>query len=177
MVLKTGRTKKMSKSIQSLNSTLAPQAGIKMEVDVKKEPETAKPELKSPPVPPPQKVSFTAEELKTALMPPLMKMYNQEPEAIPFRTPVDPQTLNIPDYFDIVKKPMDMSTIKRKLDSGQYKDPWEVVDDVWLMFENAWIYNRKTSRVYKYCTKVSGAFWLFATEMHCHHSTHYILAF
>ena len=134
---------------------LALQTGIKMEVEVKKEPD-AKPELKSPPVPPPQKVSFTPEELKTAMMPPLMKMYNQEPEAIPFRTPVDPQTLNIPDYFEIVKKPMDMSTIKRKLDSGQYKDPWEVVDDVWLMFENAWIYNRKTSRVYKYCSKVSG---------------------
>jgi len=27
-------------------------------------------------------------------------------------------------------------------------------DDVWLMFDNAWLYNRKTSRVYKYCTKV-----------------------
>ena len=59
------------------------------------------------------------------------------------------------DYFDIVKKPMDMSTIRRKLETGQYKDPWEYVDDVWLMFENAWLYNRKTSRVYKYCSKVS----------------------
>ena len=47
--------------------------------------------------------------------------------------------------------------IKRKLDTGQYQDPWEYVDDVWLMFENAWVYNKKTSRVYKYCTKV-GAF-------------------
>ena len=52
-----------------------------------------------------------------------------------------------------------------------------MVDDVWLMFENAWIYNRKTSRVYKYCTKVSGGFWLLTTEMHCNHSTHYISAF
>ena len=47
-----------------------------------------------------------------------------------------------------------MSTIKRKLDTGQYQDPWQYVDDVWLMFDNAWLYNRKTSRVYKYCTKV-----------------------
>ena len=47
-----------------------------------------------------------------------------------------------------------MSTIERKLDFGAYKDPWEFVDDVWLMFENAWTYNRKTSRVYKYCSKV-----------------------
>ena len=30
------------------------------------------------------------------------------------------------DYFDIVKQPMDLSTIKRKLDAGQYNNPWEV---------------------------------------------------
>lgn len=58
------------------------------------------------------------------------------------------------DYHDIVKKPMDLGSIKRKLDNGQYNNPWEYVNDVWLMFDNAWLYNRKTSRVYKYCTKV-----------------------
>ena len=142
-------------SSAAAGSSTGADSKVKMEVDVKKEPTDAKPDLQSPPIPPPQKVSFSPEELKTAMMPPIMKMYNQEPEAIPFRTPVDPATLNIPDYFEIVKKPMDMSTIKRNLDAGIYKDPWEVVDDVWLMFENAWVYNRKTSRVYKYCTKVS----------------------
>ena len=49
---------------------------------------------------------------------------------------------------------MDMSCIKRKLDTGAYTDPWEFVNDVFLMFENAWVYNRKTSRVYRYCSKV-----------------------
>ena len=58
------------------------------------------------------------------------------------------------DYFDIVKKPMDLSTVRRKLDSGAYSDPWEFVDDTMQMFDNAWLYNRKTSRVYKYATKV-----------------------
>jgi E1A/CREB-binding protein len=100
------------------------------------------------------KITFSPEELKAALEPPLMKMYNQEPEAIPFRIPVDPGSLGIPDYFEIIKKPMDMCCIKRKLDTGVYKDPWEFVDDVYLMFENAWTYNRKSSRVFKYCLKV-----------------------
>lgn len=62
------------------------------------------------------------------------------------------------DYFDIVKNPIDLSTIKRKLDTGQYQEPWQYVDDVWLMFNNAWLYNRKTSRVYKYCTKLAEVF-------------------
>ena len=50
---------------------------------------------------------------------------------------------------------MDLSTIKRKLDSGQYTEPWQIVDDIWLMFNNAWLYNKKTSRVYKYASKVN----------------------
>ena len=101
-----------------------------------------------------QKVTFAPEELRTALLPTVEKMWDQEPEASPFRTPVDPTALGIPDYFDIIKKPMDMSQIKRKLDVGNYSDPWQFVTDVYLMFENAWTYNRKTSRVYRYCSKV-----------------------
>ncbi|XP_062873052.1 histone acetyltransferase p300 isoform X2 [Trichomycterus rosablanca] len=105
-----------------------------------------------------KKKIFYAEELREVLMPTLETLYKQDPESLPFRQPVDPQQLGIPDYFEVVKNPMDLSTIKRKLDTGQYQDPWQFVDDVWLMFNNAWLYNRKTSRVYKYCTKVAEVF-------------------
>lgn len=98
---------------------------------------------------------FKSDELRQALLPTLEAMYMQEVESIPFRQPVDPNSLGIPDYFDIVRKPMDLSTIHNKLNQGQYSDPWEYVDDVWLMFDNAWLYNKKNSRVYKHCTKVS----------------------
>ena len=121
---------------------------VKNEV-VKEEP--AKPQLTKEQL----KVTFSRDELRNALLPPLDKLYNIEPEASPFRTPVDPQALGIPDYFEIIKTPMDMTTIKKKLDEGTYTEPWEFVDDVWQMFENAWTYNRKQSRVYKYCSKVN----------------------
>ncbi|XP_014059288.2 histone acetyltransferase p300 isoform X5 [Salmo salar] len=112
---------------------------------------------------------FKPEELRQALMPTLEALYRQDPESLPFRQPVDPQLLGIPvrirtsnktnlDYFDIVKNPIDLSTIKRKLDTGQYQEPWQYVDDIWLMFNNAWLYNRKTSRVYKYCSKLAEVF-------------------
>ncbi|XP_062840923.1 CREB binding protein b isoform X2 [Trichomycterus rosablanca] len=101
---------------------------------------------------------FKPEELRQALMPTLEALYRQDPESLPFRQPVDPMLLGIPDYFDIVKNPIDLSTIKRKLDTGQYQEPWQYVDDIWLMFNNAWLYNRKTSRVYKYCSKLSEVF-------------------
>ena len=29
---------------------------------------------------------------------------------------------------------------------------------MWLMFDNAWVYNKKTSRVYKYCSKLAEVF-------------------
>lgn len=105
-----------------------------------------------------RKKVFKPEELRQALMPTLEALYRQDPESLPFRQPVDPMLLGIPDYFDIVKNPIDLSTIKRKLDTGQYQEPWQYVDDVWLMFNNAWLYNRKTSRVYKYCTKLAEVF-------------------
>lgn len=104
---------------------------------------------------------FKPDELRVALMPTLEKLFRQDPESLPFRQPVDAQALGIPDYFDIVTKPIDLSTIKLKLDRGEYRDPWEYVDDVWLMFENAWLYNRKNSRVYRYCTKVSFTFYQY----------------
>lgn len=100
---------------------------------------------------------YKPDELRVALMPTLEKLFRQEPESLPFRQPVDAQALGIPDYFDIVTNPIDLSTIKMKLDHGEYRESWEYVEDVWLMFGNAWLYNRKNSRVYRYCTKVSEA--------------------
>ncbi|ESN92560.1 hypothetical protein HELRODRAFT_95876, partial [Helobdella robusta] len=103
-------------------------------------------------------------------MPVLQKLYQQVPECEPFLYPVDPIGLGIPvsfsflrdfhecDYHAIIKHPMDLSTIKDKLDNGIYENPWEFIDDVGLMFDNAWLYNRKTSKVYKYCSKLSEVF-------------------
>uniref|UniRef100_A0A8B9GHF4 histone acetyltransferase n=1 Tax=Amazona collaria TaxID=241587 RepID=A0A8B9GHF4_9PSIT len=131
-----------------------------IKVDVKEEEESSTNGTTSQSTSPsqPRKKIFKPEELRQALMPTLEALYRQDPESLPFRQPVDPQLLGIPDYFDIVKNPMDLSTIKRKLDTGQYQEPWQYVDDVWLMFNNAWLYNRKTSRVYKFCTKLAEVF-------------------
>ena len=79
----------------------------------------------------------------------------EDPKSYEFRDPVPWKELGLNDYPEIIKKPMDMASIKRKLDTGGYSDPWQYIDDIWQMFENAWTYNRKTSRVYKYCSKVS----------------------
>jgi len=102
-------------------------------------------------------IKFPSEYLVEKLMPILDRMY-KDPDSLAFHIPVNPEELGLPDYFNVVKKPMDMSTIKKKLEDGKYSNPQEFVDDNWLMFNNAWLYNKKTSRVYKSCTKLSEVF-------------------
>uniref|UniRef100_A0A5F9C696 Bromodomain testis-specific protein n=1 Tax=Oryctolagus cuniculus TaxID=9986 RepID=A0A5F9C696_RABIT len=63
------------------------------------------------------------------------------PYAWPFYNPVDVNALGLHNYYDIVKNPMDLGTIKGKMDSHQYKDACEFAADVRLMFMNCYKYN------------------------------------
>ncbi|KAM7279787.1 hypothetical protein ACFE04_006921 [Oxalis oulophora] len=65
-----------------------------------------------------------------------------------FNTPVDVVKLNIPDYFTVIKQPMDLGTVKRKLASKAYLSPLEFADDVRLTFKNAMTYNPSTNDVH-----------------------------
>ncbi|XP_006919540.1 bromodomain testis-specific protein [Pteropus alecto] len=61
--------------------------------------------------------------------------------AWPFYNPVDVNALGLHNYYDIVKNPMDLGTIKRKMDNQEYKDAYEFAADVRLMFVNCYKYN------------------------------------
>ncbi|CAA2993867.1 transcription factor GTE8 [Olea europaea subsp. europaea] len=58
-----------------------------------------------------------------------------------FSSPVDVVKLNLPDYFNVIKNPMDLGTIKSKLASGKYASPLDFLADVRLTFTNAKTYN------------------------------------
>ena len=58
-----------------------------------------------------------------------------------YREPVDPVKLMIPQYFNVIKNPMDLGTIERKLKSEQYPTVKGVVDDLNLMVDNAVLFN------------------------------------
>lgn len=66
----------------------------------------------------------------------------------PFAEPVDPVLLNIPDYFDIIKHPMDFGTIRKKLYAGKYEDISDFSADANLVFSNACMYNHPGTDVY-----------------------------
>ena len=76
-----------------------------------------------------------------------------------FHKPVDPEELEIPDYFDVVTKPMDFSTIKQKLALNQYHGGLqEFIEDVNLTFDNCIKYNGEDSSVGKMCKTVREEF-------------------
>lgn len=64
----------------------------------------------------------------------------------PFNAPVDVNVYK--DYLEKVSKPMDFGTIKRNLDTGQYRHPEQFVEDVRLVFNNARMYNKPGSDVH-----------------------------
>ncbi|XP_032884857.1 bromodomain-containing protein 3-like isoform X1 [Amblyraja radiata] len=62
--------------------------------------------------------------------------------AWPFQQPVDAVKLNLPDYYQITKKPMDLGTIKKRLENKYYCQAMECIEDLNTMFTNCYVYNR-----------------------------------
>lgn len=75
-----------------------------------------------------------------------------------FNTPVDPVELGLPDYFDIIKKPMDLGTVNKKLDSGMYHFIEDFAAEVNLTFDNAMTYNEEHSVVYDMAKELKAKF-------------------
>ncbi|CAO4360522.1 unnamed protein product [Caenorhabditis nigoni] len=73
----------------------------------------------------------------------LAEFYNKKYQefAWVFYEPVDAATMGLHDYHNIIKHPMDMKTIKKKLEAGQYKEPAEFESDIRLMINNCLTYN------------------------------------
>jgi Bromodomain len=58
-----------------------------------------------------------------------------------FSEPVDPVALGIPNYFQVVKEPMDLRTINRRMEAGDITTPEEFARLSRLVFENAMTFN------------------------------------
>ena len=58
-----------------------------------------------------------------------------------FSEPVDPIALGIPTYFDIIKEPMDLRTLHRRMEANEVKSPEEFARLCRLIFENAVMFN------------------------------------
>jgi Histone acetylation protein/Bromodomain len=66
-----------------------------------------------------------------------------------FNEPVDPVALGLPDYTSIVKRPMDLGTVKRRLYAVAYPSRQEAADDIRRVFTNAMLYNPPMNIIHK----------------------------
>lgn len=69
------------------------------------------------------------------------------PESDVFKEPVDHKALGLVDYLDIVKNPMDLGTVKKKFDYGEYDGVEAMANDIRLIWTNCMLYNRDGSEV------------------------------
>ncbi|XP_026858854.2 bromodomain-containing protein 3b isoform X3 [Electrophorus electricus] len=85
--------------------------------------------------------------------------------AWPFYKPVDAEALELHDYHEIIKQPMDLSTVKKKMDSREYQDAQSFAADVRLMFSNCYKYNPPDHEVVAMARKLQDVFEMRFAKM------------
>ena len=84
----------------------------------------------------------------------------------PFKQPVNPVVDNVPNYFDVVKRPMDLNTIRTKMINGAYKTAAEFEADVRLIFQNCYEYWTQDDAIWKTCQEFENYFDTQWSERH-----------
>ncbi|KAI9250326.1 Bromodomain-containing protein [Sporodiniella umbellata] len=92
----------------------------------------------------------------------------KHPCAFAFLQPVDPVYFNIPDYFDVIKHPMDLSAIEKKLNT--YKSKAEFISDIQLMLDNCYTYNNQTDPVCEQARELEKILKKQIVKLHTPHS-------
>merc|ERR1719153_1705160 len=78
--------------------------------------------------------------------------------AWPFYKPVDTEQLDLHDYKQVIKKPMDLGTVKTKMEGREYRTPAEFAIDMRLIFTNCYKYNPPEHDVVAMARKLQDVF-------------------
>merc|ERR1719186_267296 len=78
--------------------------------------------------------------------------------AWPFYKPVDTEQLDLHEYKQVIKKPMDLGTVKTKMEGREYRTPAEFATDMRLIFTNCYKYNPPEHDVVAMARKLQDVF-------------------
>ncbi|KAJ8099356.1 hypothetical protein POJ06DRAFT_133679 [Lipomyces tetrasporus] len=87
-----------------------------------------------------------------AVMQHLLNEMMNHPSAWPFAQPVNKDEVN--DYYQIIKEPMDLSTMEQRLESDAYQSMEDFIYDARLIYNNCRQYNNETTTYYKNANKL-----------------------
>ena len=87
----------------------------------------------------------------------LVNLVQNHIDSWPFISPVPAE--EVPDYYDVVKDPICLETIKERVESGEYYQTLEMfAADFRLMFNNCRLYNAPDTVFYKNATRLEAYF-------------------
>ncbi|KAL4471793.1 hypothetical protein ABPG72_008811 [Tetrahymena utriculariae] len=107
------------------------------------------------------KTEATKTKLDRELIKKLHKILNNlinDPESGEFRKPVYYKALGLEDYKKIIKKPMDLNSVRRNLNKNSYEFLEEILDDIQLVWNNCKLYNEQGSWIYLTAVKLETFF-------------------
>ncbi|KAH7648621.1 hypothetical protein FG379_002091 [Cryptosporidium bovis] len=87
----------------------------------------------------------------------VLNRLKEHPDSEPFLEPVNWKRLGLDNYLSIVKNPMDLKTIEKKVKSNSYLIPEKFWEDIELIWYNCQLYNHESSEVYQQSVNL-GAF-------------------
>lgn len=70
-----------------------------------------------------------------------------------------PSRQKLPDYYEIIKKPLDIKKISQRIEEGKYYDFTELEKDFVQLCQNAQIYNEDTSLIYEDSIQLQSIFF------------------
>ncbi|CDO53934.1 hypothetical protein DV113_004955 [Geotrichum candidum] len=87
-----------------------------------------------------------------AVMQQLLSDMQNHPSAWPFAQPVNRD--EVQDYYEVIKEPMDLSTMEQRLEADAYTSVEQFLYDARLIFNNCRSYNNETTTYYKNANKL-----------------------
>ncbi|KAH8242762.1 hypothetical protein KR032_001874 [Drosophila birchii] len=82
-----------------------------------------------------------------------------------FRKPLGTNPMDLPNYHMLIKRPMDLSTILRRLNNNYYYQGKEAVEDVKLIFENCRQFNKEGSKIYEAGEELKSVFYRYVASI------------
>ncbi|XP_076985151.1 protein polybromo-1 isoform X15 [Tamandua tetradactyla] len=79
-----------------------------------------------------------------------------------------PSKVQYPDYYAIIKEPIDLKTIAQRIQNGSYKSVHAMAKDIDLLAKNAKTYNEPGSQVFKDANSIKKIFYMKKAEIEHH---------
>ena len=76
----------------------------------------------------------------------ILNMLRKNKNSWPFRDPVDPISMGIPHYRDIITNPMDLRTVGENLLLNKYSTISQFYADIQLIINNSYTFNKNNAQ-------------------------------